>query len=162
MKIGISGTSFVRDTNSMALINKDRNGLNDYIKKANEGCVLLVKNSPDFGNRYIGRLEEEREIFDHATFNLPEGSNNGYTAFYKKKDKETLDFFKETFTTYYFNKNKNRLESRLEGIDPEDDKIYISRDQYDCCVNKTLKVNNYSHLTPRREERFKKRGYKYE
>jgi hypothetical protein len=31
--IQIPGTSLVRDTNSMALINKDSNGLQDYLKK---------------------------------------------------------------------------------------------------------------------------------
>ena len=31
--VQIPGTSLVRDTNSMALINKDTNGLNDYLKK---------------------------------------------------------------------------------------------------------------------------------
>jgi hypothetical protein len=31
--IQIPGTSLVRDTNSMALINKDSNGLKDYLKK---------------------------------------------------------------------------------------------------------------------------------
>jgi hypothetical protein len=31
--VQIPGTSLVRDTNSMALINKDMNGLNDYLKK---------------------------------------------------------------------------------------------------------------------------------
>ena len=50
----------------------------------------------------------------------------------------------------------------LPYYDPQDDKIYISRDQYDCCVNKRLKVNNYSHLTTWREDKFKKKGYKYE
>jgi ubiquinone biosynthesis protein UbiJ len=33
MQIQIPGTSLVRDTNTMALINKDQNGLNDYLKK---------------------------------------------------------------------------------------------------------------------------------
>jgi hypothetical protein len=31
--VQIPGTSLVRDTNSMALINKDTNGLNEYLKK---------------------------------------------------------------------------------------------------------------------------------
>jgi len=31
--VQIPGTSLVRDTNSMDLINKDTNGLNDYLKK---------------------------------------------------------------------------------------------------------------------------------
>jgi hypothetical protein len=33
MLIQIPDTSFVRDTSSMALINKDQNGLNEYMKK---------------------------------------------------------------------------------------------------------------------------------
>lgn len=41
------------------------------------------------------------------------------------------------------------------------DKLYISREQYDCCVNKILKINNSANLTVWREEKFKSRGYKY-
>ena len=33
MQVQIPGTTLVRDTNSMALINKDQNGLQDYLKK---------------------------------------------------------------------------------------------------------------------------------
>lgn len=40
-------------------------------------------------------------------------------------------------------------------------KFYISREQYDCCVNKILKINNTANLTSWREEKFKSRGYKY-
>jgi hypothetical protein len=35
MLIPIPDTSFVRDTTSMALINKDQNGLQEYMKKRN-------------------------------------------------------------------------------------------------------------------------------
>ena len=49
----------------------------------------------------------------------------------------------------------------LPYYNSQDDKFYISREQYDCCVNKILKVNNTSNLTPWREEKFKKRGYEY-
>jgi len=35
MLVQIPGTSLVRDTNSMGLINKDSNGLQEYIKKRN-------------------------------------------------------------------------------------------------------------------------------
>ena len=33
MLVQIPDTTFVRDTSSMALINKDQNGLNDYMRK---------------------------------------------------------------------------------------------------------------------------------
>mgnify|MGYP003337530940 FL=1 len=33
MIVQIPGTTLVRDTNSMALINQDKNGLDDYLKK---------------------------------------------------------------------------------------------------------------------------------
>lgn len=33
MQVQIPGTTLFRDTNSMALINKDQNGLQDYLKK---------------------------------------------------------------------------------------------------------------------------------
>jgi hypothetical protein len=35
MLVQIPGTSLVRDTESMGLINKDQNGLNDYLRKRN-------------------------------------------------------------------------------------------------------------------------------
>lgn len=37
--VQIPGTSLVRDTNSMALINKDMNGLNEYLKKRQLAAV---------------------------------------------------------------------------------------------------------------------------
>jgi len=40
-------------------------------------------------------------------------------------------------------------------------KFYISRGQYDCCVNKTLKINSGSIPALGRIEKFKKRGYTY-
>lgn len=39
------------------------------------------------------------------------------------------------------------------------DTLYISRHQYDACVNKTLIVNNQENVTSWRENKFKKRGY---
>ena len=42
-----------------------------------------------------------------------------------------------------------------------DDRLYISRRQYDCCVNKILEINNSTNLTTWRENKFKERGYKY-
>ena len=45
--------------------------------------------------------------------------------------------------------------------DSRDGKLYISREQYNCCVNKCLMVNNRINLTYWREEKFKKRGYEY-
>lgn len=41
----------------------------------------------------------------------------------------------------------------------EDDKLYISRAQYDACVNKKLVVNNQSAVTRKRVEKFAARGY---
>lgn len=35
MKVQIPGTTLVRDTTSMALINQDKNGLENYLKKRN-------------------------------------------------------------------------------------------------------------------------------
>lgn len=45
--------------------------------------------------------------------------------------------------------------------DSRDDKLYISREQYNCCVNKSLVINNSSRLTTWRESKFKLRGYNY-
>jgi hypothetical protein len=43
--------------------------------------------------------------------------------------------------------------------DIEKDKLYISRAQYDACVNKKLVVNNESQIKEYRTEKFIKRGY---
>lgn len=41
-----------------------------------------------------------------------------------------------------------------------DNKLYISKKQYDACVNKKLIVNNHTAVNNRRIEKFKQRGYK--
>ena len=46
--------------------------------------------------------------------------------------------------------------------DPFIDKLYISRQQYDCCVKKYLVVNSIGNYTPLRESKFKMRGYIYD
>ena len=43
--------------------------------------------------------------------------------------------------------------------DVVDDTLYISKQQYDCCVNKMLVINNKDRVTSHRREKFKKRGY---
>lgn len=45
--------------------------------------------------------------------------------------------------------------------DARNDKLYISREQYNCCVNKCLVINNSANLTTWREDKFIKRGYYY-
>ena len=42
-----------------------------------------------------------------------------------------------------------------------DEKLYISRNQYECIVKKQLKVLNYSNLTEKREQKFYNRNYQY-
>jgi hypothetical protein len=42
-----------------------------------------------------------------------------------------------------------------------DEKLYISRNQYDCIVKKQLKVLNVSNLTTKREQKFYDRNYHY-
>jgi hypothetical protein len=44
----------------------------------------------------------------------------------------------------------------------ENDKLYISREQYDCCVKKVLRVNNENNVTHWRKEKFESRGYTHE
>lgn len=44
--------------------------------------------------------------------------------------------------------------------DIADDKLYISRDQYDSIKSKTLVVNNADRVTPWRVKKFMKRGWK--
>jgi len=45
--------------------------------------------------------------------------------------------------------------------DTRDDKLFISRQQYECCIDKKLVINNTASLTTWRESKFKLRGYNY-
>jgi hypothetical protein len=45
--------------------------------------------------------------------------------------------------------------------DTRDDKLFISRQQYECCIDKKLVINNTSSLTTWREDKLKLRGYNY-
>jgi hypothetical protein len=47
----------------------------------------------------------------------------------------------------------------LPYYDAMQDKLYISRDQYDCCNAKILKVNNLDNLKEYRRQKFLNRGY---
>lgn len=49
----------------------------------------------------------------------------------------------------------------LPYYDPYTDKLYISRIQYDCCVNKKLIPNNGNTPEQWRTEKFKNRGYTF-
>jgi hypothetical protein len=42
----------------------------------------------------------------------------------------------------------------------EDRRLYISEEQYDCCVNKILKVNNETNVTDKRKQKFLLQGFK--
>ena len=44
---------------------------------------------------------------------------------------------------------------------PSEDKLYISREQYDCCVNRILRVNNKDSVIMSREMKFYERNYRY-
>lgn len=49
----------------------------------------------------------------------------------------------------------------LPYYDSKNDKMYISKEQYDCCVNKTL-VNNGGNMPSQfRIDKFTRRGYRY-
>lgn len=45
--------------------------------------------------------------------------------------------------------------------DSRDGKLYISREQYDLCVNKLLKVNNQNAVIDRRIEKFTSKGWRH-
>jgi hypothetical protein len=49
----------------------------------------------------------------------------------------------------------------LPYYDSKNDKMYISREQYDCCVNKILVANEGRMPSAGRIDKFMKRGYKY-
>jgi hypothetical protein len=72
--IPIPGTTLARDTNTMALINQDKNGLDDYLKKRN----LMATRQQEINNMKsdINDLREDiTEIKKLVMILIDKGSN---------------------------------------------------------------------------------------
>lgn len=73
MLIQIPNSTLVRDTNSMALINKDQNGLNDYLKKRQ--TMALQKQEINNVKSEIADVKNEMQEIKQLLLKLLEGSN---------------------------------------------------------------------------------------
>ena len=74
MLVQIPDTSFVRDTSSMALINKDQNGLNEYMKKRQ--LFASQKNEINMMKSDINELKSDmKEIKQLLVQLIGKGSN---------------------------------------------------------------------------------------
>jgi hypothetical protein len=56
--VQITGTTFVRDTDSMGVINKDKNGLEDYLKKRN----LMATQKEEINNMKNDIIDVKEDI----------------------------------------------------------------------------------------------------
>jgi RIO-like serine/threonine protein kinase len=73
--IEIPGTTFVRDTHSKAIINRDVNGLQDYLRKRNLLAVQKEEiNKIKTENEYI---KQELSDIKQMMFKLLEKGSNG-------------------------------------------------------------------------------------
>jgi hypothetical protein len=72
--VKIPGTTLVRDTASMALINQDKNGLDQYMKKRN--LLLAQKQEINIMKSDINGLKEDvKEIKQLLMLLIDKGSN---------------------------------------------------------------------------------------
>ena len=69
MIVPITGTTLVRDTKSMALINQDKNGLDDYLKKRN----LMAIQKQEINNI---KIQLNNKVNNNTTIVLLKYSNN--------------------------------------------------------------------------------------
>jgi hypothetical protein len=69
MIVPITGTTLVRDTKSMALINQDKNGLDDYLKKRNLMAIQKqeINNTKETTLSFSQQVEEYRYMITFWT-----------------------------------------------------------------------------------------------
>lgn len=73
--IPVPGTTLVRDTKSMALINQDRNGLEDYMKKRN--ILASQKEEINTIKSEIQDIKNDMQEIKHLMMKLIEKGSNG-------------------------------------------------------------------------------------
>ena len=64
--VQITGTTFVRDTDTMGVINKDKNGLEDYLKKRN----LMATQKEEINNMKNDIVDVKEDIKEIKQFLL--------------------------------------------------------------------------------------------
>ena len=75
MLVQIPGTNFVRDTESMVLINKDRNGLVEYQMKRN----MMANQNQELNNvkQEINNVKQDMQEIKNLLLQLMEKNSNG-------------------------------------------------------------------------------------
>ena len=75
MLVKVDGTEYYRDTNSMALVNKNSNEKNDYIMKSN----LLKNQKQEINNikQEINNIRDDMKDIKELMFKLLEKNSNG-------------------------------------------------------------------------------------
>ena len=75
MLVQIPGTNFVRDTESMVLINKDRNGLEEYKMKRN----MMANQRQELNNvkQEINNIKNDMQDIKNLLLQLMEKNSNG-------------------------------------------------------------------------------------
>jgi hypothetical protein len=128
---------------------------NDYdVYFLTEGAVNLISNLYKHDESY----KNEVEVYDekYREYNGVDGrliTENAITLKNKiqliTKHYGSPDAVRKTFDFVHC----------MPYFDPVTDKLYISRQQYDLCVNKKLLVNNIDNVTPHRKNKFFERGW---
>jgi hypothetical protein len=75
MLVQIPGTSLVRDTNSMGLINKDSNGLQEYIKKRN--MAATQRDEINTLKQDVTNIKNDMQEIKHLLMQLMDKNLNG-------------------------------------------------------------------------------------
>jgi len=75
MLVQIPGTSLVRDTNSMGLINKDSNGLQEYIKKRN--MAAAQRDEINTLKQDVTNIKNDMQEIKHLLMQLMDKNLNG-------------------------------------------------------------------------------------
>ena len=73
--VPVKDSTFVRDTNSMALINKDENGFKDYLKKRN----IMASQKEEINNMKadIASVKNDVQEIKQLIFQLLDKGSNG-------------------------------------------------------------------------------------
>ena len=75
MLVQIPGTYLVRDTNSMGLINKDSNGLQEYIKKRN--MAAAQRDEINTLKQDVTNIKNDMQEIKHLLMQLMDKNLNG-------------------------------------------------------------------------------------
>mgnify|MGYP003353793785 CR=1 FL=1 len=107
MLIQIPGTKLVRDTDSMALINKDISGLEDY--KMNEDMIERFK---EYREDYLHTFDIGHDTYRWRSIYLSK------SIFFTNNDHISYDDAVKTITTLSGYQQNNSIPQEIIGYDP--------------------------------------------